>query len=242
MNGLRLSDIYKFTERPVESGWIRPALTGIHFADGWAEATDAHILIREKYDYNHELEGKVIGRYGEEIDAVFPDTSKVIPPFLSNSYHSIYIDQNMIYDICRVLDVFVEYYDERRYIKVGNSYFSPQLLKTIAATMVRFGCCCMYQHRDDYLLPSVVPLDCGLMMIQPLYVGNVQDFNYFDFGKKFLGVNELYCKLKDSVDELRRQLEDFKIVRNYRQFKEYKALAVRVGKLQRCMNILHKYN
>lgn len=241
MNGLRLSDIYKFTERPVESSWHRPAMMGVHFANGWVEATDAHILIREKYDYNHELEGKVIGRYGEEIDAVFPDISKVIPPFMSDSYHSIHIDQKMLYDICRVLDVLVRYYDEQGYIKVGISYFTPQMLKTIAATMVRFGCCAMYQHRDEYLRPSVVPLGCGLMMIMPCGV-DAQASNYFDFGKKFLGVNELYCKLKDSIDELNGQLEDFKIVRNYRQFKEHKALAVRMGKLQRCINILYKYN
>jgi hypothetical protein len=240
MNGLRLSDIYKFAERPVESGWLRPAMTGIHFADGWAEATDAHILIREKYGYNPELEGKIIGRYGEEIDAVFPDISKVIPSFMSDSYHSIYIDQNMLYDICRVLDVLVKCYGEQKYIKVGISYFTPQMLKTIAATMVRFGCCCMYQHRDDYLRPSVVPLGYGVMMIMPCGFG--QDYDYFDFSKKFLGIKELCLKLKDNVDMLQEQLNDFKIVRNYSQFKGHRVLAVRMGKLQKCMKILLKYN
>lgn len=242
MNGLRLSDIYKFAERPVESGWSRPALMGVHYSNGWVEATDAHILIREKYKYDSELEGKIIGRYGEEIDAEYPDCESVIPNFFSKIYEPIHIDEKMLYDICRVLVILKCHYDSYT-IKIGNCHFVPKRLGTIAAMCVRHECCTLYLSREPYGA-AVVPLGYGVMVVMP--VGEQEQF--FDYGCHYVDhcirrkqMQELHEKLLQFLAKLNEELVEFKIVRSFKMQKERKALVVKIGRIETCIRILEKY-
>lgn len=242
MNGLRLSDIYKFAERPVESGWSRPALMGVHYSNGWVEATDAHILIREKYKYDSELEGKIIGRYGEEIDAEYPDCESVIPKFFSKIYEPIHIDEKMLYDICRVLVILNRHYDSCT-IKIGNCHFVPKRLEIIAAMCVRHECCTLYLSREPYGA-AVVPLGYGVMVVMP--VGEQEQF--FDYGCYYVDhcirrkqMQELHEKLLQFLAKLNEELVEFKIVRSFKMQKERKALVVKIGRIETCIRILEKY-
>lgn len=56
-------------------------LTGVfHDAEHeMAVSTDAHILVATKADYNPELAGKIVDKYGNEIPAKFPNWMRVIP-------------------------------------------------------------------------------------------------------------------------------------------------------------------
>lgn len=69
-------DLWKFTERKDE---LRPALRGIHYQNGFAEATDANIAVRVKQEYKPELEGKIVLKDGSFCDGQYPDFDKVLP-------------------------------------------------------------------------------------------------------------------------------------------------------------------
>lgn len=243
MNGLRLSDIYKFTERPVESSWHRPAMMGVHFANGWVEATDAHILIREKYEYDSELEGKIIGRYGEEIDGVFPNCEKAIPNFFSEGYEPLRIDWNMLYDICQVLVILGQQHYCECAIKVGNCYFYPKHLKTIAAMCVRHECSVIYLCNARPCNAAAVPLGYGAMAVVARGESELFfDYGYpLDYGNRRERMSELHDELQGFLFNLNEQLTEYKVVQNYKMQKERKALVVKIGRFETCIRILEKY-
>lgn len=60
---------------------FRPAMTGVfHDAEHeMAVSTDTHILVATKADYKPEFAGKIVDKYGNEIQAKFPDWMRIIP-------------------------------------------------------------------------------------------------------------------------------------------------------------------
>ena len=55
-----------------------PALRGVHYANGYAYASDGYILFKEKADYPKEWEGTTRDKDGNLIDGKYPDTEKAI--------------------------------------------------------------------------------------------------------------------------------------------------------------------
>ena len=55
------------------------ALRGVHYANGYAYASDGYILFKEKADYPKEWEGTTRDKDGNLIDGKYPDTEKAIP-------------------------------------------------------------------------------------------------------------------------------------------------------------------
>ena len=218
-------------------------MMGVHFADGWVEATDAHILIREKYEYDSELEGKIIGRYGEEIDGVFPNCEKAIPKFFSEGYEPLRIDWNMLYDICRVLVILGQQHYCECAIKVGNCYFYPKYLKTIAAMCVRHECSVIYLCNARPCNAAAVPLGYGAMAV--VARGESEsffDYGYpLDYGDRRERMSELHDELQGFLFILNEQLTEYKVVQNYKMQKKRKALVVKIGRFETCIRILEKY-
>lgn len=60
-------------------GELRPALTGLFYDRGNIVSTDGHVLVSIKSDYDNDLEGKIIGKDGKEIEGRFPSWEQVIP-------------------------------------------------------------------------------------------------------------------------------------------------------------------
>ena len=54
------------------------ALRGVHYANGYAYASDGYILFKEKADYPKEWEGTTRDKDGNLIDGKYPDTEKAI--------------------------------------------------------------------------------------------------------------------------------------------------------------------
>ena len=76
-------DYYKY----VDKDGTRPVMTGVYHDDGFKVASDAHILVAFKDDYDvSELEGKVVGKDGAFIDGKYPNWRSVIPDFTSNKH------------------------------------------------------------------------------------------------------------------------------------------------------------
>ena len=55
-----------------------PVLRGVHYANGYAYASDGYILFKEKADYPKEWEGTTRDKDGNLIDGKYPDTEKAI--------------------------------------------------------------------------------------------------------------------------------------------------------------------
>ena len=55
-----------------------PTLRGVHYANGYAYASDRYILFKEKADYPKEWEGTTRDKDGNLIDGKYPDTEKAI--------------------------------------------------------------------------------------------------------------------------------------------------------------------
>ena len=55
-----------------------PVLRGVHYANGYAYASDGYILFKEKADYPKEWEGTTRDKNGNLIDGKYPDTEKAI--------------------------------------------------------------------------------------------------------------------------------------------------------------------
>lgn len=76
-------DLYKFVLKGDET---RPVLSGVHYKDGMANATDGHILVRVKTEYPKEMEGKTIKKNGEEVLDKYPNVESVLPKEMGNTF------------------------------------------------------------------------------------------------------------------------------------------------------------
>ena len=70
-------NLFKYTASKIIS---YPALRGVHYANGYAYASDGYILFKEKADYPKEWEGTTRDKVGNLIDGKYPDTEKAHIP------------------------------------------------------------------------------------------------------------------------------------------------------------------
>ena len=68
-------NLFKYTASKIIS---HPVLRGVHYANGYAYASDGYILFKEKADYPKEWEGTTRDKDGNLIDGKYPDTEKAI--------------------------------------------------------------------------------------------------------------------------------------------------------------------
>ena len=69
-------NLFKYTASEKNSN---SALRGVHYANGYAYASDGYILFKEKADYPKEWEGTTRDKDGNLIDGKYPDAEKAIP-------------------------------------------------------------------------------------------------------------------------------------------------------------------
>ena len=72
-------NLFKYTASEKNSN---SALRGVHYANGYAYASDGYILFKEKADYPKEWEGTTRDKDGNLIDGKYPDTEKAILRFV----------------------------------------------------------------------------------------------------------------------------------------------------------------
>ena len=68
-------NLFKYTASKIIS---YPALRGVHYANGYAYASDGYILFKEKADYPKEWEGTTRDKDGNLIDGKYPDAEKAM--------------------------------------------------------------------------------------------------------------------------------------------------------------------
>ena len=57
----------------------RPQLRGVYHKDGYAIATDTHVLVADKRKYDKANDGRIIDKDGNEIEGGFPNAFAVVP-------------------------------------------------------------------------------------------------------------------------------------------------------------------
>ena len=72
-------NLFKYTASEKNSN---SALRGVHYANGYAYASDGYILFKEKADYPKEWEGTTRDKDGNLIDGKYPDAEKAILRFV----------------------------------------------------------------------------------------------------------------------------------------------------------------
>ena len=68
-------NLFKYTASQKDAGEV---IKGVHYANGYAYASDGYILFKEKADYPKEWEGTTRDKDGNLIDGKYPDTEKAI--------------------------------------------------------------------------------------------------------------------------------------------------------------------
>ena len=69
-------NLFKYTASQKDAGEV---MKGVHYANGYAYASDGYILFKEKADYPKEWEGRTRDKDGNLIDGKYPDAEKAIP-------------------------------------------------------------------------------------------------------------------------------------------------------------------
>lgn len=74
-------NLYHWTAKRRDKDYKPAYLFGVYhdIKNKCAVASDAHIMVVSKSDYNESHAGKIISKAGEKINDVFPDYGKVIP-------------------------------------------------------------------------------------------------------------------------------------------------------------------
>ena len=68
-------NLFKYTASQKDAGEV---IKGVHYANGYAYASDGYILFKEKADYPKEWEGTTRDKDGNLIDGKYPDAEKAI--------------------------------------------------------------------------------------------------------------------------------------------------------------------
>lgn len=138
--GSKKFDYYKF----VDKDGFRPVMTGVYHDNGFKVASDGHILVAFKDDYDvNELEGKVLRKDGTILtDGKYPNWRSVIPQLSELEKRK---KQVVEIDFAKWDEVFSVYKAEKKlgeqkqYVKVGESYYKIELFALVVAAMKRIG-------------------------------------------------------------------------------------------------------
>lgn len=133
-------DYFKYVSKELS----RPIMTGVFHDNGFKVASDAHILIAFKDDYDvSELEGKVVGKDGAFIEGKYPQWRTVIPDFTSNKHgyrtETVKIDFNKWAEFMKVYKADKKLNQERIWVKIGEQIYKVDMFNLLTIAMKRIG-------------------------------------------------------------------------------------------------------
>ena len=73
-------NVYKQLYKITSKEDFKPFLTGVFHRDGKLIASNGHVLAIVKYKYSSDLEGVIVSKNGENIDAKYPNIDKIYMP------------------------------------------------------------------------------------------------------------------------------------------------------------------
>ena len=132
-------DYYKY----VSKDELRSALTGVYHDNGFKVASNAHILIAFKDEYNMgELEEKILKKDGTILtDGKYPNWRVVIPDLTirDRKTEAVKINFTKWDDIMATWKAEKKVGEEKRTVKVGNAYYGVELFNLLVLALKKLG-------------------------------------------------------------------------------------------------------
>lgn len=240
---LTTADLYKFTG---DDG-LRPLFNGVHYADGHAEATDAHILIRVPFSYPADYEGKTISKLGNEIEGKYPNTASVIPDITEgnkDNYNAYPFDAEKVLQQCKDLITLTKSLgigENDCRLQIHGVFFSPIYMKQIAEICLKYGGSEIYICPDRYKC-CLVPILGGVIILMPtgdakeLYINS--ETNQIVKGPNYSFGTSLHSYLEDNLNTAKQAAEMYQ---KADAEKEYKKALSDVKRRESGLEVLGRY-
>lgn len=160
----------------VSKNATRPVMECVYHENGYKVASDGHILVAIKEDYEPDFEGRKFKKDGEEVtDCRYPNWKSVIPR--KDGWKPATIDEQK----------FNEWIVERRaehlakvgkkskweptwLVRINGTFFiMAEYFSLLAAAAKRIGTDVVYTSNDDKNAPCMVEGENGLAICMPVY-------------------------------------------------------------------------
>ena len=176
----RKFNLYKMTSNDEQ----RPVMGGIFHDGGYKVASDSHVLVAVREDYDEALEGHIIGKKGEDIIGKYPKWELVFPSkeqLEQNQDGEHAIDTAKVYDIIKLMKSEKKAAGKwgpwrRAYVKVGNTFFKAEQFALICNFMDAYNCN-LIQTMGPWRAAQVIAPDWSKALIMPARTADYFDEN-----------------------------------------------------------------
>jgi len=150
----------------------RPVMCGIFHDEGFKVASDSHVLVAIKEQYDEALEHHTIGKDGRDIIGKYPRWNSVIPSDASG-YDGHAIDTQKVFDLVRKVKAenkLAGKYGEkaRGIVKVGKFFFADHKLAMVCKFMDHYGVSELRTYERG--AAKVVAPDGSVCIVMPMYL------------------------------------------------------------------------
>lgn len=176
-------DYYKFVDK---DGW-RPIMTGVFHDNGFKVASEGHILvaIKEEYDRN-ELEDKILGKDGAFIEGNYPKWRSVIPDFTfqKHGYRTevVKVDFDKWITFMQMYKADKKLNQEKMWVKIGEQIYKVDLFNLLTIAMRRIGASEITNTWTQYGSTAGVcnGRDGSIALLMPGTYGGGEEFYVFE--------------------------------------------------------------
>lgn len=136
------------------------ALTGVYHSNGYAFASDSHVIIKMKKEYPSEYEGKIIAKNGDVIDMNFPNCDNQILKDGIDKMRIIDLNDSLLAKIedewknakawAKMKGILRKFYEESFTVRLRGHLCSLVNLRKIVAAMKEMGLVSLYS--DDRII------------------------------------------------------------------------------------------
>lgn len=136
------------------------ALTGVYHSNGYAFASDSHVIIKMKKEYPSEHEGKIIAKNGDVINMNFPNCDNQILKDGIGKMRIIDLNDSLLAKIedawnnakvwAKTKDIKRKFYEESFIVRLRGHWCSLVNLRKIVAAMKEMGLVSLYS--DDRMI------------------------------------------------------------------------------------------
>ena len=136
------------------------ALTGVYHSNGYAFASDSHVVIKMKKEYQPEYEGKIIAKNGDVIDMNFPNCDSQIRKDGIDKMRIIDLNDSLLAKIedewknakawAKMKGIQRKFYEESFIVRLRGHWCSLVNLRKIVAAMKEMGLMSLYS--DDRMI------------------------------------------------------------------------------------------
>ena len=176
----------------------KECMEGVFHTNGWMVASNSHILIASKENYDDKFEGKVLRKDGSVIDTTeisrrYPKWEGIKPSFKETESYKIDFSKleewMKLYKVHEKMMTAKEKKRHIEYMKIGNNYYNLKMFYTFARGMKYLGAGSIIQSigKDGEKKVGYVDTEKGWAVIMPIMNPNKgiankdEQYNVYEF-------------------------------------------------------------